>query len=501
MVITDSHLSLVNLTFTGNEAYYYGGGIYSNDSDPSVVNSSFVGNYGGFGGGIANLNSNLTVTGTTFSKNRAGFGGGMANLHSSDRKINVVNTTFSENSGVIAGGGMVNQNSHPSVINTVFSGNDGSEDGGGMVNLNSHTELINVIFSGNLASTGGGLANQNSNPRVINTTFTGNASDHGGGGIYNINSNPQIVNTILWHNSAISQTTLLTASILNENGSTPTFTHSLVQNSGGSGGGWASSLGTDGGGNSDNDPLFVTPISPVTAPTTAGNFRLTLSSPAINTGNSLSYTAATTTTNDLDNKPRISGHTIDKGAYEFQFNCPDSNRLYVDVDATGNGNGRNWQNAYPTINNVTQYAAGCSTPIEIWVADGVYTPGNTITDTIQMANNVSLYGGFVGTETMRSQRNWHTNVTVLSGDIGRDDHVDAGGVVTRATHITGNNSIHVVSAVGVSNTAKLDGFTITAGQADQGQNDADSYTRRRDNHFWQPSQLSQYHLFRELCRS
>src|SRR5207237_586928 len=67
---------------------------------------------------------------------------------------------------------------------------------------------------------------------------------------------------------------------------------------------------------------------------------------------------------------------------------------------------------------------------------------------------VRVYGGFAGTETMRSQRNPTTNVTILSGDIGTV------GVAT-------DNSYHVVTSDStVTATGILDGFTVTSGQAD-----------------------------------
>ena len=34
--------------------------------------------------------------------------------------------------------------------------------------------------------------------------------------------------------------------------------------------------------------------------------------------------------------------------------------------------------------------------------------------------NIEIYGGFDGTETQRSQRDYRSNITILSGDIGKE---------------------------------------------------------------------------------
>lgn len=128
----------------------------------------------------------------------------------------------------------------------------------------------------------------------------------------------------------------------------------------------------------------------------------------------------------------------------------------------GNNDGSSWANAYSDL----QAALAAAVPSdEIWVATGVYTPGNTVSHTFQLTDGVAIYGGFGATETVRSQRDWNQKVTVLSGDIDGDDIADANGVVVTATHIVGSNNYHVVTGSGVTNTAVLDGFTITAGQA------------------------------------
>ena len=72
---------------------------------------------------------------------------------------------------------------------------------------------------------------------------------------------------------------------------------------------------------------------------------------------------------------------------------------------------------------------------EIWVAAGTYLPTSTTDRTISFAmkNGVAVYGGFDGTETMRSERNPAVNVTILSGDIGTPG-------------VSSDNSYHVVTA-------------------------------------------------------
>jgi len=162
--------------------------------------------------------------------------------------------------------------------------------------------LNGVTISGGNAQSGslngGGMYNDTSSPTLTNVTFSGNSASFAGGAMYNASgSNPQIRNSIVWGNSF--------GTIDNVGGSNPTVSFSLVE------GGYA------GTGNLASDPLFVTPIDPATAPTTAGNLRLRAASPAISAGNNSFLPAGVTA--DLDGNPRIVGGTVDMGAYEYQF--------------------------------------------------------------------------------------------------------------------------------------------------------------------------------------
>jgi predicted outer membrane repeat protein len=91
---------------------------------------------------------------------------------------------------------------------------------------------------------------------------------------------------------------------------------------------------------------------------------------------------------------------------------------------------------------------------EIWVEAGTYKPTTTTNRTISfvLKNGVGIYGGFAGTETALDQRDWAGNPTILSGDIG-------------VTGDNSENSYHVVYGTALSATTILDGFTITAGNA------------------------------------
>jgi predicted outer membrane repeat protein len=91
-----------------------------------------------------------------------------------------------------------------------------------------------------------------------------------------------------------------------------------------------------------------------------------------------------------------------------------------------------------------------------------------------MKNDVSIYGGFSGDEISLGERNWESNLTILSGDIDNNDRIDEFGLVNSVADIVGDNAYHVVTGIGLTETAVLDGFTINAGSA-SGPDDPSKY--------------------------
>ncbi len=125
---------------------------------------------------------------------------------------------------------------------------------------------------------------------------------------------------------------------------------------------------------------------------------------------------------------------------------------YVNVNAVGSNNGSSWANAYTSLQTAL---TGALSGDQIWVAAGSSKP-TTNTDrsiSFNLKTGVAIYGGFAGTESLLTERNPATHVTILSGDIG-------------TVGDTSDNSYHVVNGSSTINSAILDGFTITAGNAD-----------------------------------
>jgi hypothetical protein len=139
----------------------------------------------------------------------------------------------------------------------------------------------------------------------------------------------------------------------------------------------------------------------------------------------------------------------------------DQCRLYVSA-ATGSdaNSGTSWDAALANVTVALDLAEGQS--CGIWVAAGTYYPdasgpwqdGNQAL-TFQLRNGVELYGGFVGDEVRRDERDPLANETILSGDLEEDDDAADPSTFER-------NSLHVVTG---ANDAVLDGFVITAGVA------------------------------------
>jgi predicted outer membrane repeat protein len=134
---------------------------------------------------------------------------------------------------------------------------------------------------------------------------------------------------------------------------------------------------------------------------------------------------------------------------------------FVTPTGAGATDGTTWANASDDLQVIIN---GATAGDQIWVATGTYfplydesgnaTPADNRMKTFVMKEGVKIYGGFIGGETLVSQRDYETNVTTLSGDLGTlNTRTDD------AYHVMKNDNN------GLTNAAILDGFTITRGYA------------------------------------
>jgi len=169
--------------------------------------------------------------------------------------------------------------------------------------------------------------------------------------------------------------------------------------------------------------------------------------------------------------------------------------IYVDGDAPGPlHDGNSWATGYRHVQDAL--ADPClASGDEIWVAEGTYypdantaNPGGTKdrTATFQLINGVTIeggYGGPMGGPKMRIV-DWYQSI--LSGDINVPDS-------------NSDNSYHVVTGSGTEPNAVLDGFTITAGNANGSGADANGGGMYNDSgsptvtncYFWRCSASSE----------
>lgn len=195
---------------------------------------------------------------------------------------------------------------------------------------------------------------------------------------------------------------------------------------------------------------------------TAANPDMFSVQPAIANDGTLTYTPATnragSTTISVqvqDNGGVANGGIDTSGALTstITINGVSDGRLYA--TPAGGGDGSSWANPF-TLRQAMAYS---SSGEEVWVQQGLHTPGTLRTDSFQLRTGVAVYGGFLGSETALGQRNVKANATTLSGDIG----------------VAGNNadnSYHVVNAVG---NGTLDGFTVRDGNANFAPINTDTY--------------------------
>ncbi len=147
---------------------------------------------------------------------------------------------------------------------------------------------------------------------------------------------------------------------------------------------------------------------------------------------------------------------------------PRTRLVYVDDDAPPGGEGTSWNTAY-------QYLQDALTPAmsgdQIRVAQSTYKPDRDAahpsgtgarTATFQLRNGVALYGGYAGYGAPDPDlRDIDSNASILSGDLAGNDL--SGDFPNGPSY--SENSYHVTTGSDTDDTAVLDGFTITAGNA------------------------------------
>lgn len=416
--------------------YGYGGGMFSDYySNPSLNNVSFTDNSAFAGGGYCNgVNSYPKLNDVTFVGNHAEDGGGM--LDGTYGGSILTDVIFNGNTANRSGGGLFALISGTLILsNVTFDSNTAATGGGMAITDNTNTTLTNVTFSGNSADQGGAIANiENSSLSMIHVTLGGNGATREGGGVFNSSSQAEIRNTLLWGNTAP------VGSQIQDSDSVTTVSDSVVEG------------GFPGGTNIIiTDPLLgllgdyggFTSVIPLLRGSSAIDAANPAYCPTIDQRGTL---------RPYDGN-QDGAASCDIGAYEY-------NDHIFRVTTSGTGDCASWVSACSL-----QTALAITSPNdEIWVSAGLYTPGTARTDTFQLAEDVAVYGGFAGTETERDARDPEVKLTILSGDIDHDDSQTP--VITDPTTVTGNttNSEHVVTG---ADGAILDGFTITAGYADQ----------------------------------
>ena len=196
-----------NLLITGGSSFS-GGGMYIEESSPSLVGCKFLNNYAlnGFGGGMCNINGTLSLVDCTFVGNIGGVGGGVYNQPEYSSAHEVRSCLFQNNHAVNEnyghGGGFNHSRGFLEISNCDFVTNSATGGGGGLSEYASNgLRIHNCSFRDNVAQGGGGLDTGGiGGCTIISSTFNGNHSTMHGGAIQSASPSLYIINTRLTNN-------------------------------------------------------------------------------------------------------------------------------------------------------------------------------------------------------------------------------------------------------------------------------------------------------------
>lgn len=352
-----------------------------------------------------------------------------------------INCIIENNTAVGRGGGIsMDLGAGGLFIDCVFSGNACTDGKGGAVynDFGCSPYFENCLFTGNFSQSGGAMANDGqSNPVISHCTFYNNEASVAGAALYQGSgpfNDPIVLNSIIWGNSCLEDE----ISIYNWNDCNPLVVNTIVE-----------------GGYTGEDVFDVTPYF-----ANSKDISVTPNTDGIGYN---PESVINRTENDIL-EIRNYFETVQKnGEPEILDLSNTSDKVeglddVIYVSENGTGLGDSWKTATDSLQYAIDQAnllyQETGKTISIWIAEGIYTPGQNRSDSFILREGVLIYGGFNGNETALSERDIEENETILSGDIG------VKGVKT-------DNTYHVLIG---SNLAVLDGVIISGGYADGADN-------------------------------
>ena len=190
----------------GNGSYYtYGGGVYCENSNPTIKDCIIrdnIANEGG-GGGIFCYQSSPTFIGCMiFGNETDDVGGGLYSRTSSSPEF--YNCVFYDNLAEFGGGCYMRNESTPLMENVVFNDNTANNSGGG-ITLKDDADLVAnglQIINNDADGLGGGFYVNNANPQLNFALIADNVSSSGAGAYLRNSSIVNFTNVTIANNSA-----------------------------------------------------------------------------------------------------------------------------------------------------------------------------------------------------------------------------------------------------------------------------------------------------------
>ncbi|MCB9329132.1 MAG: hypothetical protein H6572_10660 [Lewinellaceae bacterium] len=137
--------------------------------------------------------------------------------------------------------------------------------------------------------------------------------------------------------------------------------------------------------------------------------------------------------------------------------CVGSNKIYVDLNATGLNDGSDWENAFTHLQSAIVLAQVCTNIEEIHIKEGTYYANSLGNRDLgfSLNKNLKIYGSYPASisNPVLTDREIDATPTILSGDIGTlGDDTD--------------NVYHVINASSMAGAVLLDQLVIKGGHAD-----------------------------------